>query len=209
VEVLMELRRPFSRLKVRISTATGRFHAYIKQYRLREPSEAHRALMVARLQNDYHVTRLLYKRFAAFPRLYVPRPLACFPELLTIVFEESPGENLQELIHWHARGWPSRTTLNRLIEYCEQCGEWLHRFQQVFPREKRYSIVEMWEEVDHRLRQLVANPHAKFSESSRQQVCRYFEKLQARGDHLDLRMAAVHADFCPSNMVVHHRGNGD
>jgi len=191
---------------VRITTSTRQFQAYIKQYRLKEPGEAHRELMIARVEQDYKITRQLYERFSAFPQLNVPRPLACFPELLTLIFEESPGENFQEFIERNARGWPSQRTLSQLVDYCAWCGEWLKRFQEMLPVERHHSIPEMWEYVDHRLKQLVANPRAKLSESLRQQVHRYFDKLEARSERLDLRRAAVHADFCLANILVHPSG---
>ena len=180
VELLSSISRPFSELRhARITTPTRQFNSFIKQYRLKESSEAHRELMTVRVEKDYSITQHLYERLSTTPDLHVPRPLACFKEQLTVVFEESPGENLLHYIQRHARGWPSRATRNQLVDYCGRCGDWLRQFQKILPSESRFSISEMWQYVDLRLKRLVADRRARFGESPRQRVHDYFEKLEA------------------------------
>jgi len=207
VEFIKDYNKPYSLLKkVRIKTPKRQFYAYIKQYRLKEPGKEHKQFMIKRVEKDFQVTSKLYRYFSSFPRLNVPRPLAYFPELLVIVLEESYGEPFIHFLERHAWGRPSRKTMKQLLDYCERCGEWLRHFQQMLPSERQYSISEMWRYVDHRLKQLVDHPNAKFSKSLRHQVHRYFERLEACSDSLDLRMAAVHGDFCLGNILVHPSG---
>ncbi|MDH3602521.1 MAG: aminoglycoside phosphotransferase family protein [Candidatus Tectomicrobia bacterium] len=208
VEVIGEVCRPYSRLrKIRITTPQRRLQAYMKQYLLKEPGEAHAAMMRERVAKDYQVTSTVCARFeAACPGLHVQRPLACFPDLRIVVFEESPGDNFQAFIRRHAYGWPARCRLTQLLEYAERCGEWLRCLQQLFPGEAPFVPEEMWIYIDQRLQRLIAAPESPLDETMREQIHGYFEHLTAQSKNPDLRTSATHADFFPGNILVDPTG---
>lgn len=203
VRSVAEIHRPFSLLtKVRITTSARRFNAYVKQYRLKEPGDAHLALMMDRVARDYRTTAQLHERLAAAPRFAVPRPLACYSDLLIVVFEESPGDSLYDVISQTARAWPAKHALRALNDHVRSCGEWLRWCHDAHDLPERYSIDGMWEYIYLRLARLAANPRARFSDALHSRVRQFFRGLMSRVASLDLRMTLVHGDFTPGNILV-------
>lgn len=202
-EILAFWPRRFSRLwKVRLRTARGDVTAYVKQYRPIGDGDEDRERLRERVVKDFEVTHELEQEFGPVPHLSVPRPIACFPDRLTVVFEESSGESLFESIERGATAWSSRSAFDDLLVQCHRSGEWLRRLQESHRIDASYSVEALRDYVETRLRQLISEPRSGFTEGAVEAVREYYARLEERGEDLDLRMSWAHADFCPGNVIA-------
>jgi aminoglycoside phosphotransferase (APT) family kinase protein len=175
---------------------------FVKAFKTRGPSADDRQFMRARVEKDFTVTLKIHEAFRAYEDLAVVRPIACFADELVLVTEEATGEPFHMALERSAVWQPAQDSLKQLIQLARGIGTWLRHFQAVDRTNRRVSLDDMREYLDFRLRRLVANPKAAFSEQRRSAVLSYFDARRQDVETADLTEVLVHGDLCPSNILV-------
>src|SRR5262245_61311008 len=80
---------------------------------------------------EYDTLRMLHQRFVAFPGYGVVRPVAFFPEELTVITEAAEGDNLHQVIKMATPAWRPSSGLERPLSACRDAGVWLRHFQAI------------------------------------------------------------------------------
>jgi hypothetical protein len=155
-----------------------------------------------KVRNDFEVTQRFFESFKEYAGYSTAEPVICFPEMLAVVMKESQGMNLRDLIAKKARLYPSKATMNTLVEQSHRCGEWLRLFQTLTKKsiQAKLSLPNLIKDIDHRLKRL---EHGKrINTDWRARILRYLENEAAVVQESDLALCGVHADFSPSNVLV-------
>lgn len=177
--------------------------AFVKLLRLKNETASHREAMARRLVNEFETTSAVHRGFAGQPGVVALQPLGCLPEYLALITAEAAGEPLSQLLERHA-GWNLRTDrLDALRAVHMKVGGWLRKFQALQPSTGTVVRDRLVEYVDVRLKRLVAQPKARFSEADRTLVLRYTEAKSRQVSDADLCEVWTHSDFGPSNVLVH------
>lgn len=195
--------RPFSqllRLAVSRPGETRPFaHLFVKKYKPKPELSAE--TISRRVVRDYETNRRVHDALKLFDDIGAVPPVACYPELLTIVTEEVPGPTLLEHLHDHA-AWVVRTErLGELETIMGRAAHWL----QVFQRTASRATVDPYalrDYIDHRLQRLVRSDRARFSDANRARILQHVDALSARIDPQDLNEVAVHSDMALGNVLV-------
>jgi hypothetical protein len=201
VKVSPRPRRPYSSLAhIELEFPDRCWTGYIKVARPSPTLEGHTLDLSVQLTKEFDVLC----RLQASRNLQVVRPVAVYPDLAALVTEEVAGRDLgEELKHQLSRGL-RRPNLAGMQEICDRCGKWLRAFQALTAQagEPAFSLPEMREYIDRRLRKLTGNGWLGFSELRRQRLLRLFDSRAARVSVADRRVSGVHGDFGPGNVLV-------
>jgi tRNA A-37 threonylcarbamoyl transferase component Bud32 len=154
-----------------------------------------------RVLNEFVTTQHVHRQMAALEGFSAVRPIACFPDELALVTERVSGETLGALLEREAGWWPPDSTSARLEQTLSRAGAWIRTFQATNTCHA-FSLVEMREYLDVRLRRLLVMPRAQFPESWRVGVLRHFDARSRQINGADLSQVAIHADIAPGNMLV-------
>jgi hypothetical protein len=205
LEVLEYRTHPYSYIaRVRIHGDTTAITAFVKLLRLKNDSASHLDAMRRRVHNEFEAASTVHRGFAGGPGGAAVQPLACFPEYLALVTAEAAGDPLNEVLERHA-GWNlTIDRLDALRAVHSKVGGWLRKFQALRPGGGTLPRERLLEYVDIRLKRLVRQPKAKFSEADRTLVLRYVDAKSRQVCDADLRETWTHADFGPSNVLVHN-----
>ncbi len=204
IEPVEYRRHPYSNTaRVRIHHAGGAITAYVKILRLKSGSADHLDAMRRRVVNEFEAAAVVYRGFAGESEPAAVWPLGCLPEHLASVTAEAPGEPLVHLLEREAAWHPSRERLAALRSVHAKIGAWVRRFQALKPSTGTVCRDEMTEYLDIRLKRLVRHPRARFSEADRTRLLEYCEAKCRQVRDEDLREVWTHADFGPSNVLVH------
>jgi hypothetical protein len=193
--------RRFSRLvRAAVSFADGRpaTAVYLKIFKV--PRAEDLARMQSRVAHEFATTRRAFEHLSKHPHLGAVYPIACYPEHLAIVTEETPGHTLLSRLVRDAAGFPQEETLTRLDSVLARTGQWIRAFQTM-PVEPAVPANErLADYIDIRLRRLVELPAAKFSAPDRAAVLEHVNRLeQPVGSD---RQVPVHADLAPANVLI-------
>lgn len=195
--------RPFSEvLQVRLVGHEHLPHAFVKRFKLREPAHLWQDVLQRRVEREFDTCLRTHEALSGASGLSAVRPIACFPEDLVIVTEQVRGQPLSAILEERASWYPAAVTVDGLSHVLERVGGWVRTFQSVMPRSGRVSLDDLREYLDHRLKAIVQARGAAFSESDRALVLRHFDALASAVRDHELRDAAIHADFCPANVLV-------
>jgi hypothetical protein len=156
----------------------------------------------ARVLSDFETTSRIHTALAAWPDVGGVRAVACYPEQLAIVTEETPGETLGAYLDARVRWFPSPATLDDAVAIAATVGRWVARFQALDPRPGRISLGDLREYIDIRLTRLVQQPAARFTGGDRVRVLRLFDDLAVTVTDEELAESIVHADLAPGNVLV-------
>ena len=173
--------------------SSGHFHDAAKQ------------ILEGRLRKEFEVSRRLFKLFEESPYLFVSHPLASYPELLILVIEEYPGEDLSKILRRQARFSPSDDTIEYLEGLCRMCGEWikLHHEKTVVPGGSDSSYLDDFPDyIDERLRPLTTSPSIPIDESFRAHILQYLVEKIESVDAKSRQTVDAHGDFAPGNVLV-------
>lgn len=196
--------RPFSQLMRvevrRAGKAMPEGHLFIKVFK--HKSDLEFAALSARVARDFETTRRIYEFMSRWSGLGAVRPIACYPESLAIVTEQTDGPTLLAHLHAHAAWFPDARTLEALEARTSAVGRWLRVFQSIDESGARFSLEGLREYVDIRLKRLVACATGRFRSSDRARVLRHIELLGAQVLPGDLREVPVHADMAPGNVLL-------
>jgi hypothetical protein len=133
------------------------------------------------------------------------RPVACFPDLLTIVTEEASGEPLSRVLSRQATWLRSTETIDRLTTAAARIGGWVRSYQSLDQDRGRLSLADMRDYVDVRLLKLVRG-RSGFGAADRRRALGYFDRVAGEVPEAELAAVRVHADLCPGNVLLHANG---
>jgi tRNA A-37 threonylcarbamoyl transferase component Bud32 len=176
---------------------------FVKVFASVDNTLAERARQLRYLRAEFDRTTIAARAFAATPALGVARPIACFPDLLAIVTEEARGVGLHVLLRRLALG-RTRAALDAATTAMRRAGEWVRRFQEAVPVADPTFKKDYRAYLDDRLRTLAATP--LFMDTERQRLLAFFDEMSSRIPAADWSPVAVHADFCPPNILVRDDG---
>ena len=201
---ILSLHRPVSELvKCRAESPHGSYGLYIKFFLARRPTpEAHEGA-VRRLYREVEVTREFYARFGTSSVYAVPRIIAFFPEEKAIVMEESAGQRLLDILLHKGRGYPARSTLHELAQYCRAVGGWLKHFQSLTQSATAAQLerADLLEYVAVRLSKLQASQSALRDEVAERILSAMQRLLQQVPENVE-KVCGVHGDLSLSNILV-------
>jgi Phosphotransferase enzyme family len=195
--------RPFSSLaRVRVDTAAGALGAYIKILKPRADTPREVALMQQSVRRDFEMTCRVRTALSERPDLDAVPPIACFPDHLALVSGEVDGRTLSALLAGSAAGWPSSSTMRRLLEHVHRIGCWLKATQEGVPPERAIDPDAMRVYLDKRLDDLEGGDSIRLTRSGRMALESYRDRLIHEAGELRLVPKWMHADFCPDNIIV-------
>lgn len=189
-------------LRARVRAAQGVRHIFVKVFKPRGSSPEACQSARERVAHDFATTRQVHQALGGYAELSAAWPIACFPDELVLVTEEAPGERFDLLLERTAVWQPSDDTVGELCRVASRIGRWLSAFQRVCRSNRRITLEAMREYLDVRLRRLVANPKAAFSQSDRTAVLAHFDATCRNVADDDLAEVLVHGDLAPSNILV-------
>ena len=89
----------------------------------------------------------------------------------------------------------------------QRVGRWLREFQAgVPPVSRKVIMANLRTYLDARLMRLVSQGRLSFDEAARQAVLEFHDAHAARLTPSDLRVVPIHADLCPTNLIVRPDG---
>ncbi len=156
------------------------------------------------VMDSYTNLQRLYEGFRPFSGYSVIKPIACFPEWLTLVTEESPGTDVWSIIREKAKFYPSATDVKELENICQSCGKWLTLFQQITrtPEQDPYDLSTIIELFDSYLSKLVNHPNGMFPGEYQEQVIDFCRQLVLSIPDDDRVVSGIHGDFAPVNILI-------
>jgi hypothetical protein len=189
-------------LQVRVDGAPGANEIFVKVFKPRGLAPEQAEITRKRVLHDYTTTVRVHSQMAGLEGFSAVRPIACFPDVLGLVTERASGETLGELLRREATWWPAATQLAKLERTLGRTGAWIRAFQAETSQPASFSLTNMRDYIDVRLRRLTNMRRAGFPESWRAAVLRYFDARSAEIGNGDLREAPIHADIAPGNVLV-------
>jgi tRNA A-37 threonylcarbamoyl transferase component Bud32 len=155
------------------------------------------------MYKEVEVTRELYARLKTHAVYGVPRILAFFPEEQAIVMEESTGQRLLDLLLQKGRGYPARSTLQELAQYCRAVGGWLQHVQQLTqtPAGQPLDRPDFLDYVALRLSKLQASQRV-LSDDIADRILRTLDQLLQQVPENVGKACGVHGDLSLSNILV-------
>jgi hypothetical protein len=156
------------------------------------------------IKNSYENLQRVYEAFKQFPGYSSIKPIACFPEWLTLVTEESPGTDVWTIIREKAKFYPSEPDLRLLERYCHTCGKWLALFQQITrePDRDPFEFDSVIELFDSYLSRLVYYRNVTFPDEFRKRIIDFCWQLVLSIPNDDRIVVGIHGDFGPGNILV-------
>ena len=164
-----------------------------------------RQVMVTRIQKDYATMEMLHAYWENSAKFEIPRPIACYPDLLILAMDECLGQDLTILIRQKARFYPDTRTMEHLKDLCYLCGEWVKAHQQGnFGKEQpaTFYLEAFLEYIDIRLCNLVKSSHVSLDESLHQEILRYARRRWRDLKAVETRTVDIHGDYAPSNVMT-------
>ena len=192
-------RRRSELLRVRIRAGSSLVYAFVKRYRLESADPAERAFVTARVETDFAVTERIHRLVAGREGLRAVRPIACFPDDLTVITEEAHGQLLGRVLKRSA--WLSGgRAVDNLCTALERVGQWLKVVQTMDGPPGRFSLDDMRDYLDVRLVRL--RKARALSGRERRAILDYFDEQRSKVAEADLMEVPIHGDLCPGNVLV-------
>lgn len=202
VEILQRIDRPFSFIaRCRVSGDKDCRVVFVKRYRntRNKPPDVYRQ----KVEKEYQVAKYWYEKFIGSPNFRVVRPVFAIPEEYISVTEESRGEDLFQLVSDRACFFPGENILAQLFHHLNNTGAWLRYKQSILAKkDERYSIDDLIEYMDVRLKILTEDKRRRFPVDYRDKVLNFLQqkKMQVREEE---RLVTIsHSDFNPGNILV-------
>ena len=197
------VRRPLSQIaRVELVVDGAALGIYVKVHtRAGQSHEWRRGKVLV----EFEILQLLHQRFRGISGCHVVRPIACFPDDLTVVTEESPGVNLHSLIKRDARWWRETSALTRLSAHCEGAGVWLRHFQEITAQHRRAEVPSPL--FLERLRvELDACVSIGLPRGEASRMLGFCTDELGRVGTREFSVVGVHPDFQPDNVLVSGSG---
>jgi tRNA A-37 threonylcarbamoyl transferase component Bud32 len=177
-----------------------------------------RASVDVRPESVALVRRNLLREFDALTRVYATlrrqeglqaaRPIACYPDLETLVIERIPGTTLTQVLHRRAAWWARTNSVRRLERVAAAIGRWLRAFQAAEADAATVSVADLRQYLDDRLARLATRRWPGISGRQRTALLDYFDARASRLTAADLIQARSHGDFNPENIIVNGESVG-
>jgi len=154
---------------------------------------------------EFETLQSAQKALAGNSEVSVARPIACFPDELSLITEEAPGVTIRQLLNRPVIWRLSPKNVQSLVAAFERMALWVKAFQHTGSAARaRFSIAEMRQYVDVRLKVLVRA--GLFTATEQSALLATFDNYSRRVNESDLAEVPVHGDFCPDNVLAHETG---
>ncbi|MCB9510947.1 MAG: phosphotransferase [Deferribacteres bacterium] len=154
------------------------------------------------IQQDFDTNRFWSDKLNGYSQFGSIRPVYLSMEFKAIITEETVGKNLGDLIRSQVRFNPSNEVIQTLVGHVHNAGKLLQAVQNEFKGERQYDLQELVEDIDVRMRALVANPAAQFSENVRETILDFYNKNMSEARQSEIQVGFMHRDFTMSNLLV-------
>jgi tRNA A-37 threonylcarbamoyl transferase component Bud32 len=197
--------RPFSyvvRVDVRrhdVESSVGRL--FVKVFKPKTLPEG-QGSMVERVAQDFEATRRVHAWLLPHQDLGVVPPVACYPDMLTIVTEEVQGPTLLDYLRRNTTWIGGQRSIDEMSSTMATVGRWLRVFQRLDPGTTRATIDSLRAYVDHRLQRLVSETTAEFSETNRRDTLAHIDALGRCIRDDELLEVTTHSDMALGNVLV-------
>jgi hypothetical protein len=199
IEPLHEEMGTYSRVvRLRLHLRGGPVDAYMKLYEPQQGSAEEQERFRRYVVNEYERTWLAH--LCDTPSATVPTPLACLPDELLVITQEAAGVSLQHRLR-HVALLRTPSNVAALLGDLRRVGEWLRGFQEGVPI-FGLDLQDSREYLDIRLRRLVELGRPAFTASERRTFLDAYDDSLRRMSAHDFRCVPIHADLCPSNILV-------
>jgi hypothetical protein len=148
-------RRGSRLLRVRIRTSTTDLVAFVKVCKvdpkdLKEVQKRRRRILL-----DVETAQRVLRAMQGVPGVSAVRPIAVFPDELSVVSVEFKGQTLARVLNERAAWFPQRRTLDELRAILSCIGPWVRALHTIAPAGQRFSLDGMREYLEIRLARLV------------------------------------------------------
>lgn len=188
-------------LMLRVRTRTLTVGVALRVWRVSGERPQERRQVEERVRREYRATRDRWQAFQGNELAGCVRPLAYFPDHLAIATEVAAGQPLASLLERVLLPFASRSDRLLLDRACRGAGEWLRQYQRSEER-GLCDKTELREYIEGRLRRLVANPMAGFTEADRVHVLFVTAWLLGQLQGEELVEVPVHGDFSPEKLMI-------
>ncbi len=200
-QLINEFERPYSVQGVFVLNGTkGSISVYVKIFKnwRAKPEKQFKE----EIATEYHTIEFWYEQLKEFPEFTTFRPLYYSAKYNCIITENTPGENLAQLIQKKAKGFPKKQDLEQLKTYLFKSGQLLRSFQNKTQQDSIYSYSSLISDVDIRLKQLVKISHVSFNEGDRKEILNFFESHLSKFKENPVKQVVLHRDFGIGNILV-------
>lgn len=173
---------------------------YLKTLHLGSGTHSQRRQAIAA---EYDTLLRLRESFAGTPHLTVVRPVACFPDDLSLLTEEWPGRPVDTVLGGR-RLLPWRHNRKGGQDVCGLAGEWLRLFQSFIAPTARapFDLAQIFSYCDERLKIIVDSRHGGLDARIASGLTRRLDELARDVGPEELSLVARHNDFRPENMLT-------
>jgi len=199
--VVARRRRPDSTIHV-ISVGEGgsarRFYLKTLHVGAATHSERRQAIVA-----EHETLRRLRESFAGEPHLTVVRPVACFPDDLSLLTEEWPGRSVDAVLGG-GRLPASGPRRKRRRELCRLAGEWLRHFQSftATTAPAPFDLSQLFSYCDERLRIIVDSRRGGLDARVASDLTHRLHDLARDVGPEELTPVGRHNDYRPENMLT-------
>lgn len=188
------------RVELKFSRSTTRI--YVKVHK-KPTSPIERVRQKARLEFD--TLSYLYPRFQGIPGCSVVRPIAFFPQEMTVVTAAAEGENLHQVIKRQAAVWRASSGIEMLKAHCRSCGVWLRHFQEITAQQRREElpVSSILEQVMTDL-EVCVEMGLRRADSIR--LLAFCKEQLHRVEGQEFPVVGEHPDFQPDNILLSSDG---
>ncbi len=130
----------------------------------------------------------------------VPSPIVCIPEQLALVMHEATGTTLARLLR-QLCVVRTPSSGRAVLRGLHRVGRWLRQFQGGAPT-RSLNPADMRRYLDVRLTRLLRQQRRAFTAADREAVLDFHDRHAALFTADDLRVVPIHADLCPTNILV-------
>jgi hypothetical protein len=155
-----------------------------------------------RLATEFLAARRLSEALSKTNEYTVVKPVAYYPELLTMVTVEAPGESLSGLIQREGKLTPAIDKMEQLAKHCRRAGLALAAIQKVTMNETRFDPASLAEYIDVRLHRLMESDSVPFTAADRQQILRFLAEAIPAIPAAQLVQCGCHSDYAPFNVLA-------
>lgn len=202
LQPLREVVGPASRVvRARLQLQGRDVIVYVKLYE-RNASPEDRSRFEKYVTNEFHRTTLA-RRFST-AGADVPEPIVCIPEQLALVMQEAAGTTLARLLRQLCI-LRTPSTGRAVLRALHRVGRWLRQFQEGVPT-RGLNAADLRTYLDVRLKRLLDQQRRAFTQADRQAVLDFHDRHAALLAADDLRIVPIHADLCPTNILVRPGG---
>lgn len=189
-------------LLLRVRTRTRTAGVSVRVWRVMSERPQERRRVEERVRREFQATMNCWRAFVGMNTVGCVRPLGYFPEHLAIATEEAPGRPLAELLERVLLPFASRGDRAMLDRACRGVADWLRQFHRMGNDETISDAATLTDYVDVRLRRLVANPMAGFTEADRVRVLLVAAWLIARLQPGDFAELPIHGELSPAKISL-------